>query len=43
MTKFIKCPKCGSDVEINIVNAVDESGEVYKCKNCNYYIRYTDK
>ena len=41
--KTVKCPKCGSDIEINIAHAVDENGEVFHCKKCGYYIRYTDK
>lgn len=41
--KFIKCPKCNGDVEINIANAVDTEGEVFKCEHCGYLLRYTDK
>lgn len=39
----IKCPKCHSDIEINIANAVDENGEVFRCSNCGWYSRYTKK
>jgi len=39
----IKCPKCQNEVEINIMNAIDENGEVFICPNCNHIFRYTDK
>jgi len=39
----IKCPKCHNDVEINIANAIDEDGEVFRCPNCGMNFRYTDK
>ena len=38
--KVIKCPKCNSDIEINIANAIDEEGEVFLCKNCLNKFRY---
>ena len=37
----IKCPKCGKETEIIISDAVDENGEVFRCKHCRYYLRYT--
>ena len=37
---IVKCPKCKSDVEIDIVNAVDESAEVFRCPKCKYKFRY---
>lgn len=40
---YIKCPKCGAEVEINIAKAVDEHAEVYRCDNCGYKLRYTNK
>ncbi len=41
---IIKCPKCNSDLQINIAKALDEYGEVFKCPKCNYLIRYaTDR
>ena len=40
---IIKCPKCSSNTEINISNAVDELGEVFSCKYCNYNFRYALK
>ncbi len=39
----IKCPKCGSELQINIAKAIDEHGEVFKCPNCKYLLRYTLK
>ena len=38
--QIIKCPNCGKDFEINISQAIDELGEVFKCTNCNYTFRY---
>lgn len=40
---IIKCPKCETDVEINISKAVDELGEVFKCSKCKYEFRYALK
>ena len=37
---IIKCPKCYKEIEINISNAIDELGEVFKCPNCKYNFRY---
>lgn len=39
----VKCPKCGGDVTIDIAHAVDELGEIHRCKNCGYELRYVDK
>ena len=39
----IQCPKCKNEVEINIANAIDENGEVFRCKNCGQIFRYTNK
>ena len=39
--EHIKCFNCGEDIEINIANAVDEDGEVFKCKKCGKTFRYT--
>ena len=36
----IKCPKCNSNVEINISKAIDEHGEVFECPKCKYKFRY---
>lgn len=41
--KIIKCPKCHAALQINIADAVDEHGEVFKCPRCEYFIRYTPK
>lgn len=37
---IIKCPKCSNEIQINISNAIDEFGEVFKCHNCGYLLRY---
>ena len=42
MTKII-CPKCGKEVELNVVNSVSEDGEVFRCPHCNWLIRFTNK
>jgi len=36
----VPCPKCNSEVQIDIAKAMDEHGEVFKCLNCNYTFRY---
>lgn len=41
--EYVKCPKCGHDVEINIANATDENGEEFMCKNCGFNFRYAKK
>jgi transposase-like protein len=40
--KKVKCPKCKSDVPLDISKAVDADGEVFRCKNCNYLFRYVE-
>lgn len=40
---IIKCPKCNTDVEINIVNSLTDDGEVFECPNCGYIFRYVTK
>lgn len=39
---IIKCPKCNTALQINISSAVDEHGEVFKCPNCGYFLRYAN-
>lgn len=39
----VKCPKCNADVVIDIAKAIDENGEVFKCPNCGWDLRYVDK
>ena len=39
----IKCPRCNSDIKIDIAKAIDEHGEVFRCPNCEYLTRYTLK
>jgi DNA-directed RNA polymerase subunit RPC12/RpoP len=41
--EHVKCVKCGYDVEINIAKAIDEEGEVFRCPNCGFKFRYTDR
>lgn len=41
--KYIPCPKCKKEVEINIKNAIDEEGEVFHCPHCGWDFRYTTK
>jgi len=40
---IIKCPKCGKETSFMLNEAIDEDGEVFKCKHCNYPFRYTDR
>ena len=37
----ITCPKCGKETECTISDAVDENGEVFRCKHCGYHFIYT--
>lgn len=37
MEKII-CPKCGSEITIDISKAIDENGEIFLCKNCKLQI-----
>ena len=37
----ITCPKCGKKTEFTICDAVDENGEVFRCKHCGYHFIYT--
>lgn len=39
--EHVKCVKCGKETEINLHNALDEEGEVFKCQHCGYMFRYT--
>ena len=33
MEKII-CPKCGSEITVDISKAIDENGEIFLCKSC---------
>lgn len=38
------CPKCGKEFSVNILrDAIDEQGEVYRCKHCNWPFFYDRK
>ena len=37
MEKII-CPKCGSEITVDISKAIDENGEIFLCKNCKLQI-----
>ena len=39
---IIRCPKCSSAVTINIAEAADEHGEVFRCSHCGYFLRYAN-
>ncbi len=41
--RVVKCPKCNSDVRINIAKSVDENGEEFMCPKCGYVLRYAIK
>ena len=41
--KIIKCPKCGKEVKIDIVNSITDDGEVFQCPYCKYQFRYVEK
>ena len=36
----INCPKCGKETEFFLNEAVDEDGEIYRCKHCKWLFRY---
>ena len=40
---IVKCPKCHKEVKINVANALDEDGELYRCPHCDYVFRYTER
>ena len=37
MEKII-CPKCGSEITIDVSKAIDENGEIFLCKNCKWQV-----
>jgi len=39
----IVCPKCHKETEFRIHEAVDELGEVFRCKNCGWLFRYVNE
>ena len=41
--KIIKCPKCGKEVKIDIVNSISDDGEVFRCPHCHYDFRYVEE
>ena len=36
----IICPKCHKETEFRLNEAIDELGEVFKCKHCKWPFRY---
>jgi DNA-directed RNA polymerase subunit RPC12/RpoP len=41
--KYVKCPKCGKEVKLDVAKTIDEEGEVFKCDHCNWPFRYVQK
>lgn len=41
--KYVKCPKCGKEVKLDVAKTIDEEGEVFKCEHCNWPFRYVQK
>lgn len=39
----IECPRCKSEVPIDIANSIDADGEVFRCTNCGMPIFYPNK
>lgn len=39
----IKCIKCNNEIQIDIAKAIDDQGEVFRCPNCGFIFRFTDK
>ena len=39
----INCPKCESEVNLDISKAIDEEGEVFICPHCRWPFRYAKK
>ena len=38
----IKCPKCGKETSFSVPHdAIDESGEIYRCKHCKWLFQYS--
>ena len=36
----INCPKCKKETSFVLNDAIDELGEVFRCKNCGWSFRY---
>ena len=37
-----KCPKCGKETSFSVPHdAIDESGEIYRCKHCKWLFQYS--
>lgn len=41
--KTIPCPKCKSDVVLDLKKVVDFNGEVFRCSNCGFDFRFTKR
>ena len=43
MMNITRCPKCGNLTRINISDAIDELGEVFRCYHCGWKFRYVEE
>lgn len=41
--RTIKCPRCKTDVDIDISRAIDMDGEIFRCDNCGFPFMYTEE
>ena len=39
----MKCVKCNKEFELDIAQALDEEGEVFRCPHCGFLFRYAEK
>ena len=39
----IECPRCKEVIPVNIANAIDADGEVFRCSKCGMPIFYTNR
>ena len=36
----VVCPKCGQRTSFNVIHAIDEEGEFYRCQQCGWPFHY---
>ena len=36
----VVCPKCGQRTSFNVIHAIDEEGEFYRCQHCGWPFHY---